>query len=109
MEDTGGSRPVTPERIGVVCATCIQVRAIKALLPPQIAPDVLVTANRYQRLERDVMLVWHPLIGRPRAGPFDPDAGRLCVMLPRHRGLCVVYTQAGTARVEWLRTASAGL
>lgn len=92
MEGPSGTNQVTPERIGVVCATKSQVRAVKALLPPTVAASVLVeTANRYQGLERDLILIWHPLTGRPRTSGFYFDAGRLCVMLSRHRGACVVY------------------
>ena len=51
-------------------------RAVKAVLPGSVSSDVLVeTANRYQGLERDLTLVWHPLRGRIRTGAFHFDAG----------------------------------
>jgi hypothetical protein len=55
------------------------------------------TANRYQGLERAVMLVYHPLSGRVDASAFHLDAGRLCVALSRHRVVCFVFARAGIA------------
>jgi hypothetical protein len=53
------------------------------------------TSDRFQGLERSVMLVYHPLAGRTDADAFHLDAGRLCVMLSRHRVACVIFARAG--------------
>lgn len=88
--------PVEPTRIGVVCAHRAQVRAVRSRLAPQIARHVLVeTANRFQGLERDLMIAWHPLTGRVAVRDFHVDAGRFCVMLSRHRAACIVVSRAG--------------
>ena len=57
--------------------------------------DVVVnTANKLQGLEFDVVFCWHPLAGLTEADEFHADAGRLCVMLTRHRHACVVVGRA---------------
>ena len=87
---------VEPTRIGVVCAHRAQVRAVRSRLAPQIARHVLVeTANRFQGLERDLMIAWHPLSGRVAVRDFHVDAGRFCVMLSRHRAACIVVSREG--------------
>jgi hypothetical protein len=89
--DETGQRPLTPERIGIITPHVSQVTAIQARLP-----GVRVeTANRWQGLETDVAVVWHPLSGRADVGGFHLDAGRLCVSLSRHRIACMVMTRAG--------------
>ena len=56
--------------------------------------DVFVeTANRFQGLERPVMLVHHPLSGQADVSEFHLDTGRLCVMLSRHRVACFVLAR----------------
>jgi hypothetical protein len=41
------------------------------------------------------MLVHHPLSGRTDAAEFHLDAGRLCVMLSRHRIVCFILARQG--------------
>jgi len=95
-----GAHRVDGRRIGVVCAHRSQVRAVRARLTPAISSEVLVeTANRFQGLERDITVVWHPLAGHPRVRDFHVDAGRFCVMLSRHRVACVVVGRAGIMEV----------
>jgi hypothetical protein len=91
-----GARLVEASRVGVVCAHRAQVRAVRARLGLELARGVLVeTANRYQGLERDVVIVWHPLTGRSSIRDFHVDAGRFCVMLSRHRAACLIVGRAG--------------
>ena len=92
-----GARRVGADRVGVVCGHRAQVRAVRARLGLELARGVLVeTANRYQGLERDVVIVWHPLTGRSSIRDFHVDAGRFCVMLSRHRAACLIVGRAGT-------------
>ena len=102
------------DQIGVTCGHRSQVNAIQERLgalqrrlgdPRDGAPDlsqVLVeTSDRFQGLERQVMIVHHPLAGRLTAQDFHLDAGRLCVMLSRHRVACFVFGRDGmTDRLE---------
>jgi hypothetical protein len=65
------------------------------------------TADRFQGLERPIMLVYHPLSGRSDADAFHLDAGRMCVALSRHRVACFVVSRAGV-RDMLLRYAPSG-
>lgn len=93
--DRGQWEGIRPEHIGVVCAHVTQVNAIKRLLPKSMSGILVETSNRFQGLERAVMLVQHPLSGRLEASDFHLDAGRLCVMLSRHRVACFVFSRGG--------------
>jgi AAA domain-containing protein len=96
LRDEGGLRRLTPDDVGVVCANVAQVHAVAERLPGELARGVLVeTADRFQGLERAIMLAHHPLSGRLDPRGFHLDAGRLCVMLSRHRVACLVFARAG--------------
>jgi len=57
--------------------------------------DVVVeTANKLQGLEFDVIVAWHPLAGLPEVDEFHLEAGRLCVLLTRHRHACILFGRA---------------
>jgi hypothetical protein len=51
------------------------------------------TPERWQGLERKVMLVIHPLSGVGSPTGFDLETGRLCVMASRHRSGLVVLAR----------------
>jgi hypothetical protein len=97
MRDGRAVRALTPEMIGVVYANVRQVAAIRERLPLACAAILVETANRFQGLERAVMLVYHPLSGWPDADQFHLDAGRLCVALSRHRVAGFLFARAGIA------------
>ncbi len=56
---------------------------------------VVDTANVLQGREFEIVVVWHPLSGRRDASQFHLDAGRLCVLLSRHRQACIVVSRGG--------------
>lgn len=88
--------------VAVVAAHNDQVHAVRyALSQRGVDPDSLVvsTANKVQGREYEVVLVWHPLAGRRDATAFHLEAGRMCVMLSRHRQACVVVGRAGANRL----------
>lgn len=58
----------------------------------------IATANVLQGREFEIVLVWHPLSGRRDASSFHLDAGRLCVLLSRHRHACFVVCRGGVRR-----------
>jgi AAA domain len=87
--------PVKPEQIGVVCAHVSQVNAVRERLGPALQGVFVDTANRFQGIERPFMFVQHPLSGRDDATGFHLDAGRLCVMLSRHRIGCWIFGRQG--------------
>lgn len=96
--DHEGERPLRPAEVGVVCAHVAQVAAVRERLGSGLGDVLVETADRFQGLERAIIFVWHPLSGRSEIGAFQLNAGRLCVMLSRHRIGCVVLGRAGVRR-----------
>jgi hypothetical protein len=90
-----GKRAVTPRNVGVVCAYVDQVPQVRAALGSELAEVLVETANRWQGLERDVIVGLHPLSGEVAPQPYAMDAGRLCVMCSRHRVACMLIGRPG--------------
>lgn len=107
MSDDGRISEVTPRDIGVVCAHVSQVNAVRERLGSGMADVFVETANRFQGIERPFMFVHHPLSGRADATAFHLDAGRLCVMLSRHRIGCWIFGRQGITE-QLTRFAPAG-
>jgi hypothetical protein len=107
MSDEGRVRDVTAADIGVVCAHVSQVNAVRERLGPGLSDVFVETANRFQGIERPFMFVHHPLSGRADATAFHLDAGRLCVMLSRHRIGCWIFGRQGITE-QLTRFAPAG-
>lgn len=94
--------PLTARDIAVGVAHREQRRAVRAALAPALAslglPQDAVsvdTANRLQGRQFELVLAWHPMSGRASSGSFHLEAGRLCVLLSRHRQACVLVTRSG--------------
>ncbi len=101
-ELTPSGRKLNPTDVAIVAAHNDQVHAVRyALSQAGVDPDSLVvsTANKVQGREYEVVLVWHPLAGRRDATAFHLEAGRMCVMLSRHRQACIVVGRAGADRL----------
>jgi hypothetical protein len=83
-----------PEFIGM-CATHRVMNSELALaLPRSLQGKVIVdTPERWQGLERPVMIFVHPLSGVVRPTSFDLETGRLCVMASRHTAGAVILTR----------------
>jgi hypothetical protein len=107
MSDDSRVRDVSPADIGVVCAHVSQVNAVRERLGPALSDVFVETANRFQGIERPFMFVHHPLSGRADATAFHLDAGRLCVMLSRHRIGCWIFGRQGVTE-QLTRFAPAG-
>lgn len=97
MSDDGRVSQVTAGDIGVVCAHVSQVNAVRQRLGFGMADVFVETANRFQGIERPFMFAHHPLSGRADATAFHLDAGRLCVMLSRHRVGAWIFGRQGIA------------
>lgn len=101
-ERNPSGRPLTGARIAVIAAHNDQVQAVRYQLhalgtdPDQV---VISTANKIQGREYDLVAVWHPLAGRRDATTFHLEAGRMCVMLSRHRHACIVVGRAGAEQL----------
>lgn len=90
IDDT--TAELRPSDIGL-CATHRRMNARMAeALGGDLAGDVLVdTAERWQGLERPIMVIVHPVSGTTDPSGFDLQTERLCVMASRHKvGLIVV-------------------
>ncbi|WP_203858066.1 AAA domain-containing protein [Plantactinospora mayteni] len=98
-ERSPGGAPVTADRIAVGAAHRDQVAAIRAQLGAAGDGITVDTANRLQGREYDVVIVLHPLSGRRDATAFHLEAGRLCVLVSRHRHACVVVARAGISEL----------
>jgi|tagenome__1003787_1003787.scaffolds.fasta_scaffold20987157_3 hypothetical protein len=84
-------RPLEPEHIGVSATHRVMNAAIDRELGGLRRTVRVETPERWQGLERKVMVVVHPLSGNAAPSGFDLTTGRLCVMASRHRsGLVVV-------------------
>ncbi len=102
IDDERGTRRLQPSNIAVGVThrdqrdhvlTGLQDARAKTGLPVN---DVVVnTANVLQGREFEIVVVWHPLSGRRDASEFHLDAGRLCVLLSRHRQACIVVSRGG--------------
>ena len=95
-------KPLTGSRVALIAAHNDQVHALRYELSSRgVNPDSVSvsTANRIQGREYDVVFVWHPLAGRRDATAFHLEAGRMCVMLSRHRQACIVVGRAGASRL----------
>lgn len=88
------TRELKPEHIGM-CATHRVMNSELALaLPRSLQGKVAVdTPERWQGLERPVMILVHPLSGVLRPSSFDLETGRLCVMASRHTAGAVILTR----------------
>jgi len=86
---------VPPERIGVVCSYIRQVVAVQAALGGLAASVRVETANRWQGLQTDLVIGWHPLSGVGQVSALNLDAGRLCVTLSRHQRGMILLSRPG--------------
>lgn len=89
----GDRRPLTAEDIGM-CATHHVMNAAMAMRKNRKLKDVGIdTPERWQGLEKRVMVVVHPLSGVAQPSDFDLETGRLCVMASRHQISLVIVAR----------------
>jgi hypothetical protein len=85
---------LAPESIGISSTHRVMNTALHLALPSELRNRVDVdTPERWQGIERQVMIAVHPLSGVVRPSVFDLETGRLCVMASRHRGGLVILTR----------------
>lgn len=94
-EDDGKVVPLRPADLGMTSTHRVMNHALWQALPSRIRSEVRVdTPERWQGLERKVMVVVHPLAGVVHPSAFDLETGRLCVMASRHQTGMVLVTTA---------------
>ncbi|MFG1827805.1 AAA domain-containing protein [Microbispora bryophytorum] len=98
-ENHPDGRILTPADLAIGVVHRDQADQIRRALATTNVPgcrDVTVdTANRLQGREFEIVIVAHPLSGRRDATAFHLEAGRLCVLMSRHRQACIIVTRAG--------------
>jgi hypothetical protein len=92
-------RGIDPKRrlqasdIGVTSSHRVMNAALSSALGP-LTNDIRVdTPERWQGLERPVMIAVHPLSGVTDPSAFDLETGRLCVMASRHQSALIMLTR----------------
>jgi hypothetical protein len=92
----GECAPLTPADIGL-CATHHVMNTQMALVRQRhgrkLKGMAIDTPERWQGLERKVMVIVHPLSGVVNPSDFDLETGRLCVMASRHQISLVVVSR----------------
>jgi hypothetical protein len=96
-DDDGGEQPLTPRDIGISSTHRVMNSAILASLPRGFRNQVdgirVDTPERWQGLERKLMVLVHPLSGVVHPSAFDLETGRLCVMASRHRSAMIIVSR----------------
>lgn len=86
-------RAIRPTDIGVCSTHRVMNFAVQQTLPATLAGVRVDTPERWQGLERPVMIAIHPLSGVTQPSAFDLETGRLCVMASRHQAGLIVVTR----------------
>ncbi len=87
------ARPLTPADVGVSSSHRVMNAAIARELAVWNGEIRVDTPERWQGLERPIMIVVHPLSGVVNPSAFDLETGRLCVMASRHQAGLVVLSR----------------
>jgi hypothetical protein len=94
LQIDGAARRLEPVDIGISSTHRAMNSALDFALPGELRGKVVVdTPERWQGLERPVMIIVHPLSGTMRPSAFDLETGRLCVMASRHTAGMVVLAR----------------
>ena len=89
----GAQEPLESKHIGVSSSHRVMNGALGEALAA-FGPELRVdTPERWQGLERPVMIAVHPLSGVTDPSAFDLETGRLCVMASRHQAAFIVLTR----------------
>jgi len=86
-------RKIRPSDIGIVSTHNQMNSAVQAELAGEFVDIHIATPERWQGLQRAVMIAIHPLSGVMSPSSFDLETGRLCVMASRHQSACIFVTR----------------
>jgi hypothetical protein len=96
-EDGGKGRELKARDIGISATHRVMNGAILRRLPADLRDQDsgirVDTPERWQGLERKLMIVVHPLSGVVQPSAFDLETGRLCVMASRHRSGMIIVSR----------------
>jgi hypothetical protein len=94
VRNGGKTRALEPEQIGMCSTHRVMNSELALALPRSLRGKVVVdTPERWQGLERPLMILVHPLSGVLRPTSFDLETGRLCVMASRHTAGAIILTR----------------
>jgi hypothetical protein len=82
-----------PSQVGVCATHRVMLSSIRERMPRGADQVRIDTPERWQGLERPVMVVVHPLSSTTAPSEFDMGTGRLCVMSSRHKAALVVLSR----------------
>jgi AAA domain len=86
-------RALAPSHIGITSSHRVMNSALAAAIGPLVNEIRIDTPERWQGLERPVMIAVHPLSGVSQPSAFDLETGRLCVMASRHQVAFILLTR----------------
>lgn len=86
-------RRLEVDDIGIVSTHNQMNTAISSALSGAAKSINVTTPERWQGLEKPVMIAVHPLSGVSVPSSFALETGRLCVMASRHRSACIFVTR----------------
>lgn len=86
-------RPLTQQDIGVTSSHRAMNGLIRKTLGAELTSVRIDTPERWQGLEKPLMLAVHPLSGAQEPSDFDLGTGRLCVMASRHQLGLILFTR----------------
>jgi hypothetical protein len=97
--DDGETTNLLPHEIGIASTHRAMNSAIERALPDRLRGLVTVdTPERWQGLERKLIVAVHPLSSVIHPTAFDLETGRLCVMASRHRSGLIILTRDHISR-----------
>lgn len=93
IRDEEGTRPLVAADVGITSTHRVMNAALSAALGPLAAQVRVDTPERWQGLERPLLIAVHPLSGVTDPSAFDLETGRLCVMASRHQVALIVLAR----------------
>ena len=90
---TGFSKALEQADIGVTSSHRVMNAAIEQALGGECPAVRVDTPERWQGLERPVMVAIHPLSGVTDPSAFALETGRLCVMASRHQAALIILAR----------------
>lgn len=97
LEIDGDRQPLDLDSIGIVATHRVMLSSIRDQLPAAARSIQIETPERWQGLEKPVMIAVHPLSSTTNPSAFDLATGRLCVMASRHKAALFVVSRSHVA------------
>ncbi|GIK78441.1 MAG: helicase [Actinomycetes bacterium] len=93
VRSVGEPRELVATDLGITSSHRMMNAAIESVLGGRARGVRVDTPERWQGVERPVMLAVHPMSGVTAPTAFDLDTGRLCVMASRHQAAHILITR----------------